>query len=421
MTAQEFLFLHGESADNVDVNTSLNVFWREMRLGLAGKGGMPMIPTYLMDVDRSCIRKGSRRILIDAGGTNFRSALGYFDEEGNAVIEELAKTRMPASDKLLTKEEFYAQTAQNIRRLLDKSDIIGYCFSYPVDMGRDVDGIVQPFTKEVKAPQAVGTKVGRETVAACKALDGKDRRIVILNDTVATLLGGMASTQEKFSAYLGYIYGTGTNVCYVANTSDITKAGDLPDGKMLINTECGTFDGFKRGDFDEATISRTDFPNRQLFEKMTSGKYLAEIIYEAFCAARDQGCFVGETHLHPFDLREVSEFLESKSSNGTFTDKSDELFAMQICDGLVRRAAKLGAIVNSALAIVSCTDKTLPVAIVAEGTTFNKLHGYRSYFEGYLTEILGGRGMSYKILQGEELNLVGTLMATMVLSEDNCD
>lgn len=421
MTPEEFLFSHGESADNVDVNASLNAFWTEMRLGLAGKGGMPMIPTYLMDVDRSRIRKGSRRILIDAGGTNFRSALGYFDEDGNAVIEQLAKTRMPASDTFLTKEEFYAQTAQNVSRLLDKSNIIGYCFSYPVAMEQDIDGIVQPFTKEVKAPQVVGTKVGSETVAACKALDGRDRRIVILNDTVATLLGGMASTREKFSAYLGYIYGTGTNVCYIANTSEITKAGNLPDGKMLVNTECGTFGGFERGDFDIAVISHTDFPDRQLFEKMASGKYLADIIYEAFCGARDEGCFVGKTSLQRFDLRDVSEFMEGNGLHGMFADASDESFALQICKGLVRRAAKLGAIVNSALAIVSCNDKTLPVAIVAEGTTFDKLPGYRSYFEEYLSQILGNRGIGYKILQGKELNLVGTLMATMALSEGESD
>ena len=75
----------------------------------------------------------------------------------------------------------------------------------------------------------------------------------------------------------------------------------------------------------------------------------------------------------------------------------------------------MGAIVNSALAIASCKDKSLDVAIVAEGTTFNKLTGYRAAFEKYLTGILGGYGISYKIVQGNELNLVGTLMASMIL------
>ncbi len=415
MSAEEFLYRHGQSADNVNVADSLSGFWLEMKQGLAGEGGMPMIPTYLMDVDRSRIKKGAKRILIDAGGTNFRSALGYFDDNGSAVIEQLAKTQMPASDKYLSKEQFYAQIAADISRLLPQSQQIGFCFSYPVDMSKDVDGIVQPFTKEVKAPEVVGTMVGKETVAACKALDGKSRSIVILNDTVATLLGGMASTQEHFSAYLGYIYGTGTNVCYIEDTANITKVEGLPQGRMLINTECGTFDGFPRGDFDRATSERTDNPNRQLFEKMTSGKYLADIVHEAFCVARQEGHFVGETHIHSFNLRDVSAFLSGNGLPGMFEDSRDIEFASEICDGLVRRAAKLGAIVNGALAVASCTDKRLPVAIVAEGTTFNKLPNYRSYFESYLTQILSSFGIEYKLLQGEELNLVGTLMATMVL------
>ena len=415
MTAKEFLHKHGQGADNVDADVSLDVFGAQMKRGLVGEGGLPMIPTYLVNMDRRIKKIRSKRILIDAGGTNFRSAVGYFDERGNAVIEQLVKTRMPASDKLLSKEEFYSQIAENISRLLPQSQQIGFCFSYPVDMGADVDGIVQPFTKEIKAPQVVGTKVGEETVNACKALDGKSRGIVILNDTVATLLGGMASADEPFSAYLGYIYGTGTNVCYIEDTANIVKVRGLPRGRMIINTECGSFDGFPRGDFDRATIARTADPDRQLFEKMTSGKYLADVICEAFCAAQREDHFAGETHIRPFVLRDVSEFLEGDGLRGMFTESEDARFATEICDGLVRRAAKLGAIVNGAFAIASCTDKSLPVAIVAEGTTFYKLPGYRKYLEDYLTEILSARGISYKLLQGEELNLVGTLMATMVL------
>ena len=76
----------------------------------------------------------------------------------------------------------------------------------------------------------------------------------------------------------------------------------------------------------------------------------------------------------------------------------------------------MGAIVNSALAKSSCKDKSrLPVAIVCEGTTFNKLPFYRSLFESYLNEIFATWGGKYRILQGEDLNLIGTLMATMVL------
>ncbi|MCH5159767.1 MAG: hypothetical protein J1F66_02830 [Clostridiales bacterium] len=414
MTALEFLKLHNQSAEQIDEKASIEHFSSEMQAGLQGNGGLPMIPTYLMDVDRSKIIKGSKRILIDAGGTNFRSAIGYFDGKGEVVLEDLKKTTMPASDRELTKEEFYAQIAKNIERLLLKANDVGFCFSYPVEMGADVDGEVGKFSKEVKAPEVVGTRVGKETLAACKQLDGVDRKIVILNDTVATLLGGMANTNERFSAYLGYIYGTGTNVCYIEDTARITKVADLPRGRMLVNTECGTFKGFVQGDFDRTAIARTDDPNRQLFEKMTSGKYLSEIMYEALRAAEKE-VFVGKVTIKPFALRDVSQFLTDGNFTCEFEKEEDKAVAAEICTELVRRAAKMGAIVNSSLAIASCSDKSLPVAIVCEGTTFNKLPRYRQFFEEYLKAILGEHGMSYKILQGEDFNLVGTLMATMVL------
>lgn len=413
MTVREFLFAHGQSADNVDVALSLQKFNQSMRLGLEGRGGMPMIPTYLSDVDRGIISPDSPRILIDAGGTNFRSALGYFDKNGVAHLEELVKTRMPASDGYLSKEEFYAQIARNLSPLLPRSDKIGFCFSYPVEMGADIDGTVQPFTKEVKAPEVVGSKVGAETVAACKKLDGKNRRIVILNDTVATMLGGMAVSDKKYSAYLGYIYGTGTNVCYQEEAANIVKLGGGRRGKMIVNTECGSFDGFERGDFDRAAALRTDNPDRQPFEKMTSGKYLAEIIGEAFSAAKREGLLLS-ARTQPFNLKDVSEFVAGEGLRGMF-DENDVPVAKEICVALTQRAAKLGALVNGALATASCQDKTLPVAIVAEGTTFNKLPFYRSFFERYLAEIFGGCGITFQIVQGEELNLVGTLMATMAL------
>ena len=415
MTALEFLKLHRETPDDVDAKSSIERFLSEMQQGLRGQGGLPMIPTYLMDVDRSKIKTGSKRILIDAGGTNFRSAIGYFDNDGKVVMEDLRKTTMPASDRELSKQEFYTQIAKNIERLLGKASDVGFCFSYPVDMGADVDGTVGKFSKEVKAPEVVGTRVGEETLAACKKLDGVDRKIVILNDTVATLLGGMANTNERFSAYLGYIYGTGTNVCYVEDTAKIVKVPNLPRGRMLVNTECGTFGGFAQGDFDKTAIAKTDDPNRQLFEKMTSGKYLSNIIYEALRVAQKEKMFVANVKIAPFALKDVSGFLQGGQFSCKFESEADSAFAKDVCVGLIRRAAKMGAIVNSALAIASCDDKSLPVAIVAEGTTFNKLPYYRQFFEKYLTNILGEHGISYKILQGEDLNLVGTLMATMVL------
>ncbi len=413
---EEFLCKHGESGSQVDAAAQISRFQQTISQGLRAHGGIiPMIPTYLCNVDRSKISQG-KRILIDAGGTNFRSAVGYF-QDGKVKIEKLQKTTMPASKgEVLSKQQFYNKIASNVAYLAEDGGDVGFCFSYPVDMSADMDGIVTTFSKEVKAPEVIGTRVGAETLSALGKFSSKQRKIVILNDTVATLLGGMATSDKTYSTYLGYIYGTGTNVCCIVDTAQITKESNLPQGKMLVNMECGGYDGFVLGDFDKIAINLTDAPGKQLFEKMTSGKYLSEIIYQTLCGAQKEDLLSVNANVSHFELKDVSEFLsDSGEMMEFFHCDQDVAAAKEICRQLIDRAAKLGAIANAATAIFTCGDKSLPVAIVAEGTTFNKLVGYRSAFEGYLHEFLAPRGISFEIVQGEELNLVGTLMATMAL------
>ncbi len=414
--AQQFLAKHGQSTDNIDIQAKLQLFLDEMTAGLSGKeSSIPMIPTYLQDVDCTKIKKNKRIMLIDAGGTNFRSAIGYFDDNGEVVVDDIRKTSMPAIDRELTKEQFYAQIAENVRYLADETGDVGFCFSYNVDMDKDVDGKVVVFSKEVKAPEVIGTRVGAETLAAIRAYSDKPRKIVILNDTVATLLGGMAQHQQGYSSYVGYIFGTGTNACYIEDTANITKVQGLSEGKMLINTESGGFDGFKQGDFDKIVSDNTTSPGKQLLEKMTSGRYLSDVIAEALRAAIDEGLFVGNVNWTDFVLKDVSEFVEGDNLVGMFDNDEDKAFAKEICTNLIDRSARIGAIMNAAMSIASCHDKTLPVGIVCEGTTFNKLPGYRTNFEKYLHVILDAKGIKFEILQGRELNLIGTLMATQIL------
>lgn len=409
---KEFLKRHGQSSENVDEKQMISLFLSEMKSGLEGKkSSLAMYPTYIYEPDLTKKLKSDKKIVIDAGGTNFRSARAYFDGNGKAVFEDMQKTAMPASDRQLTKDGFYDAIAVNIKRLLPDTGDIGFCFSYPVDMGEDKDGIVGAATKEIKAPQIAGTKVGACTVEAVKKYDQKERNIVILNDTVATLLGGMATVENKYSAFIGYIYGTGTNLCYTESSENIKKIDAMRGRRMLINTECGNFNGFKSGDYDKEVFAGTEYPDRYVFEKMTSGKYLSKIINLCLDGAAKEG-IIGKADFN-FKLKDVSEFLDNGSgAMAEAVADGDRQKVAQICEELIDRAAKMGAIANTAMAVAS-GNKDKPVAIVAEGTTFNRLTGYRERFEGYLNKFLTPYGMKYEIVQGEDLNMLGSLMATV--------
>ena len=148
---------------------------------------------------------------------------------------------------------------------------------------------------------------------------------------------------------------------------------------------------------------------------MTSGRYLSDIIYEALIAAAKEGMFKEDVYVKEFVLKDVSEFIEGDNLVGIFNLDEDKAVAKEICTTLVDRAAKIGAIMNAAMCVASCGDKSLPVGIVCEGTTFNKLPGFRSAFDKYLHVVLDPQGIRFEILQGKELNLIGTLMAAQIL------
>ena len=112
-----------------------------------------------------------------------------------------------------------------LRPLADKSDRIGFCFSYPTEIFPDKDGRLLQFCKEVQAPEVIGQIIGKSLL---EALGTPDKKIVLLNDTVATLLSGKsASFGRTYDSFMGYILGTGTNTCYIEANRNILKNPEL--------------------------------------------------------------------------------------------------------------------------------------------------------------------------------------------------
>jgi hexokinase len=73
------------------------------------------------------------------------------------------------------------------------------------------------------------------------------KRYVLLNDTTAVLLGGAAITAgQVYDSYIGFVLGTGKNLCYIEETAEIKKlGGSYPYDRMIVNTESGYFTGVR--------------------------------------------------------------------------------------------------------------------------------------------------------------------------------
>lgn len=392
----------------------------------ATSGSQPMIPAS------SNIPEGTPKnksvIVIDAGGTNFRSCLVSFDADGKPTISDLEKKQMPAIDRELSKDEFYDAIAMNLEHLKNKATRIGFCFSYAMKITPDDDGIVMNFSKEVKAPEVVGTCVGKcLSEALVKRGWKKPEKITLLNDTMASLLSGAASVKngKKYSSYIGLILGTGLNLAYV-EYEPIKKLAEKNPAKHIVVCESGVYNKFPKSDFDVEVDKNSVKPGYGLLEKLCSGAYFGKVAFimlKAGCgdklfsegfsnvyskyeeiSAFDVDCFMSA----PFD----SETKLGACVAGGTAEDADILYMLM--DLLYERSAAIVTGLLSAAILKSGkgTQQTMPVCIEANGSMFWK--GYRLY-EKILSKmkstLYDGYHRYYEIVEVENDITLGTAIA----------
>ncbi len=421
--ANDFLKSHKMTAGDINIKELVNAFLSEMDKGLAGQdSSLLMLPTYI-EADGE-VKANDPVIAIDAGGTNFRAAKIYFDNNLKLVTENIQKAKMPGVDTELSKEEFFSTFANYLSDYKTVSEKVGFCFSYAAEIFPNKDGKLIEWSKEVKAPEVIGTMVGEELLAA---MGTPEKQMVLMNDTVSTLLAGKAARAVKaYDTYIGFILGTGTNTSYIEANKNITKTDGLNmEGSQIINIESGAFTLAPRTDIDLAFDNTTKNPGRYAFEKMFSGGYFGGLCTTALKTAAAEGVFADPSafeNLEELTSEEVNKYVhgieDAKSVlPGVFTHESDKLIAAEIIDGLIERAAKLVAANLASVILKTGKAKTAekPVLMTIEGTTFYKLHNFQKMFEMYLQEFLSGENKRYyEIVEVENSSLLGAAIAAIV-------
>lgn len=426
-----FLNKYGLDYHGIDMEKYCQIFIDEMIQGLKGKNGsLPMLATYI-EVEGE-IPLMEKVIVLDAGGTNFRVATVYFDRNRVPVIENFKKYPMPGIDKEIDKESFFTTMAEYMKDVAGESQKIGFCFSYPTQMYPDKDGRVIQFSKEVKAKSAEGEMIGENLKTALQALGlNSDKKVVVLNDTVATLLAGKADSLSKtYDGYIGFILGTGTNCCYIEQNANILKIEGLePERSQVINIESGSFGKAPLGpidlEFDKSTVD----PGQFTYEKMVSGRYLGAISLRILKQAAKDGLFSGPVideinKLNTVTTIDVNKFLslpgESSNILGSIAgtgNRDDRATFYYLLDAVVERSAKLAAIGLSAVALKSGRGKTpdAPICITAEGTTFYQMKSLKSKTEYYLKEYLAEKKDCYiEFVSVENATLIGAAIAGLM-------
>jgi hexokinase len=420
-----FLKEHRLRACDIDMDFLVGLFLSEMNKGLKGeKSSLRMIPTYI-EADNEFLKE-TAVVAIDAGGTNFRSSLVSFNSDGKLEMETIKNFRMPGLDREVSKKEFFETMAGHIKPFADKAGRIGFCFSYPTQIFPDKDGRLLQFCKEVQAPEVVGQIIGKSLL---EALGTPGKKIVLLNDTVATLLAGKsASFGKSYDSYIGYILGTGTNTCYIENNVNITKNPELDHGKsMIVNIESGNFGLAPRTDLDISFDNTTMNPGNYSFEKMFSGGYFGDLCLTVLKAAANEGLLSDEgtkrlNKTSELTTGEANNFVANRTSGDNiltdcFIAGQDRSISIHIVDNMIDRAAKLVA-ANLAAVVLKTgkgTEHERPVLITIDGTTFYKLHNLKSRFEKYFFEFLSGERKRYvNFTEVEQSSLIGAALAGLI-------
>ena len=425
---RQFLEKHGMYHEDISLQETCDVFLDEMSKGLAGQdSSLAMLPTYL-EIERE-LPRDKPVIVMDAGGTNFRVATVRFQEQAAPEIADFQIFPMPGIKEEASKAEFFGTMAGYVADVIDKSSNVGFCFSFPAEMFPSKDGRVLYFPKEIKAKEVVGQMIGEGmNEALSQATNADPKQMVLLNDTVATLLAGRGtSSGRNYESFIGFILGTGTNTAYVEQNANITKAKDLDTAKsQIINVESGGFGKAPRGKIDEAFDAQSTSPGVHVFEKMISGAYLGPICFAALQTTAKEGLFspgVAEKllGLEETSSKDISDFMSTPESGDNplavaMADASTEETAKlyYLVDALIKRAAKLTAANLSSAAMKSGKgyNPCRPVCIVAEGTTFYHLKSLRQKTEYYLKQYLvDQKGIYYEVVNVENATLIGAAIA----------
>lgn len=426
-----FLTRHGMHYNAIDMDKEVEGFRLHMQKGLDGADDalLLMIPTFIT-VDGE-VPKGREVIVMDAGGTNFRVATVKLLENGEMEIGNFSKNPMPGTYGKLSFDEFFGTLVDYLEPVMDKcdSEAVGFCFSFATEMYPSKDGRLKHFSKEVQAEGVEGSMIGESINAELEKRGRRKLKFALLNDTVATMLGGMAAAKGgQYAGYIGYILGTGTNTCYLESCANIKKSPEAHAmaGQMAINMESGEYNGFTQGDYDKELDNESVNPGRYQMEKMMSGAYQGTLLYKTVRGAAEEGVFSPEfagklKKLDTFTMPQVDGFLKAPEGDNELAglcgeNAEDRQSLYDIFDAITERAARMAAIVFASI-LLHCgdaADPQKPYCVTAEGTFFTKSVLFPGKLDTYVKDYLNGKlGVYCDIVNRSDVTLTGSAIAAL--------
>ncbi|XP_062127832.1 hexokinase type 2 [Drosophila sulfurigaster albostrigata] len=369
-------------------------------------------PTYVQELPTG--DEMGKYLALDLGGTNFRVLLVSLKGHHDATVESQIYA-VPKDLMIGPGVELFDHIAECLAKFVQKHNMssaylpLGFTFSFPCVQAGLKEAMLTRWTKGFGCPGVEGEDVGRMLHEAIRRRGDADIAVVaLLNDTTGTL---MSCAHRNPECRVGVIVGTGCNACYVEHVDNV----DLLDAQfkrkekqIIVNCEWGAFGesgqlDFVRTEYDNEVDRKSINRAQQLFEKMTSGMYLGELVRLVLVRALERNAiFKGAGNRraeyaailqHNIDIFETKHISEIESD--TFPELANtrriikQLFGIEkasvedcqklryICECISSRAATLVAIGISGL-INRIADRKVVVGI--DGSVYR----YHPKFDTYI-------------------------------------
>lgn len=392
--------LTGEQLREIAAN-----FRQDLQLGLKNPddSSLRMLKSYVGLPDGT---EHGEFLALDFGGTNVRVSRIRLEGEGRFEITKRVGEPLiiPGKYDYIGKDSTAEQMFDFLAKLIDeaidnereKKFYLGHTFSFPSSQDDLNNARLIIWTKEFATPGVEGEVVNDLLTAALKRRGIENvEPVAVINDTVAVLL---SAAYKNSGIYIGSIYATGHNTCYIEPT--IHDAKGFGKGGMILNLESGGFMKLAPNRFDQEFDKRSEKPGEQRFEKMVSGRYMGELLDMATAELlNDTGKNYGFTSIDMSaiisddtpDLKKAAEIVEEKTGHKLGTDDLKKI--KELSSAIVIRSARL--VTTSFVGIIwqrTGNKKIEPQHIAIDGSVYEKMPLVKENIARALSELLGEEG-----------------------------
>ena len=373
-------------------------FRYDLKKGLADpdESSLRMLKSYL---GLPSGKEKGEYLALDFGGTNVRVLLIRLEGEGKyEILKKVAKPLKVEGEYDYigadsTAEQMFDLLAELIDEAIEGNHeqkyLLGHTFSFPSEQTDLNNAKLIIWTKEFATPGVEGKVVNDLLLEALHRRGIENvQPAAVINDTVAVLL---SAAYKQDATYIGSIYATGHNTCY------LEPYADSADKAMILNLESGGFMKLAPNRFDTAFDEASEKPGEQRLEKMVSGRYIGELFGMALSELLgEKGKAYGFTSIDMSGMLEdesegrakVQEIVKEKTGHEISAEEAEQVRDLAVT--VVVRSARL--VTASFVGIIwqlSGEGGVQKQHIAIDGSVYEKMPFVKENIMRALSELLG--------------------------------